>query len=312
MMEWLNKMNDALHYLEANLAGKIDYAEAARIACCSLTRFQRMFAFMTDLTVGDYVRFRKMSLAAEDIKMTNIKVLDLALKYGYDSPEAFTRAFQSFHGIPPTTVRKLGIAKSYQPISFQIKIIGGNIMAGSNSLVRIEELNKAKVVSFYAKCDSPETTAWYQLREWAVKNLNDYQARRYIGFAPMGHHPAGEDNDSHEYKAQMILYGSEENDKIFDDAEVCDAPKGLFLVGDVVLNEFFDDGTIDIGTSMKKSSQTIYECMLSMGGYDVDFDGRTYLEEHIFPKEWFTTDEPAKIPCEFKFWLPIKKKCDDE
>ena len=59
---------------------------------------------------------------------------------------------------------------------------------------------------------------------------------------------------------------------------------------------------------MKKSSQTIYECMLDMGGYDVDFDGRTYLEEHLFSKEWFLADNPSKVPVEFKFWLPIKKK----
>jgi len=307
-MQWSDKMNDALDYLESNLLGKIDYSEAARIACCSLTRFQRMFAFMTDITVGDYVRFRKMSLAAEDMKNTDIKVIDLSLKYGYESPEAFTRAFQSFHGEPPTTVRKLGLSKNYPPISFQIKISGGSIMAGSNSLVRIEEMDNLKVVSFYENCDGPETPAWNQMKVWAVKNLNDYEVRRYIGFAPAGHHPAGEDNDYHEYNAQMILYGEERNGKTFFDVEVFDAPKGLFIVGDVVLNEFFDDGTIDIGTSMKTSSQIIYECMLDMGGYDLDFDGRTFLEEHIFPKEWFKAEDSSKVQTEFRLWLPIKKK----
>ena len=112
--------------------------------------------------------------------------------------------------------------------------------------------------------------AWNQLREWAVKNLNDYEARRYIGFAPKGHHPTGEENDFHEYKAQMVLHGEEGLNTTLLGAKVSDAPKGLFLVGDVVLNEFNEDGTLDIGLSMKKSSQTIYECMLDMGGYDVD------------------------------------------
>ncbi len=307
-MEWLSKMNDALDYIESNITGKIDYCEVARVACCSLTRFQRMFTFMTDLTIGDYVRFRKMSLAGEDIKNTDIKVVDLANKYGYESPEAFTRAFQAFHGMPPTIVRKLGIAKKYQPITFQIKFDGGSIMTGSKSLVRIEELNHMKVVSFQVNCDRPETLAWNQLREWAVKNLNDYEARRYIGFAPNGHHPTGEENDFHEYKAQMVLHGEEGLNTTLLGTKVSDAPKGLFLVGDVVLNEFNEDGSLDIGLSMKKSSQTIYECMLDMGGYDVDFDGRTYLEEHLFSKEWFLADNPSKVPVEFKFWLPIKKK----
>lgn len=308
MMEWLSKMNDALNYIELNLEGKIDYHEVAHIACSSLTRFQRMFTFMTDMTIGDYVRFRKMSLAAEDLKNTDVKVVDLAIKYGYESPEAFTRAFQIFHGMPPTVVRKLGISKTHHPISFQININGGNMMIGSKPLVRIEELNNLKAVSFQAHCKEPEKQAWNKMREWAVKNLNDYEARRYIGYAPYGHHPAGSEEDFHEYNALMLLYGEEGKDVDMFGAKVIDAPKGLFLVGDVVLNEFNDNGTIDIGLSMKKSSQTIYECMLNMEDYDIDFNERTYLEEHIFQKEWFLADNPEEFQAEYRFWLPIKKK----
>lgn len=307
-MEWLNKMNEALDYIESNLEGKIDYNEVARIACSSLTRFQRMFNFMTDMTIGDYVRRRKMSLAAEDLKNTGIKVIDLAAKYGYESPEAFTRAFLSFHGMPPTVVRKLGISKTYQPISFQININGGNMMTGSKSLVRMEELNNLRVVFFRANCENPETLAWNQMREWATKNLNDYEARKYIGYAPFGHHPENSEENGHEYVAMMFLHGEEGADGTMLGAKVADAPKGLFLVGDVVLNEYNNDGTIDIGTSMKKSSQTIYECMLDMGNYDVDFDGRTYLEEHVFRKDWFLAEHPEEIQAEYKFWLPIKSK----
>lgn len=307
-MEWLSKMNEALNYIESNLEKKIDYSEVAHIACCSLTRFQRMFTFMTDMTIGDYVRLRKMSLAAEDLKTTDIKVVDLAARYGYESPEAFTRAFQTFHGMPPTAVRKLGISKSYHPISFQININGGNMMTGSKPLVRIEELNDLKVVSCSVKGKDPEMKAWNQMREWVTKNRKDYEARRYIGYAPYGHHPVCEEEDIHEYHAMMLLYGAEDLDKTIYGMTLSDAPKGLFLVGDVVLNEFNADGTIDIGSSMKKSSQTIYECMLDMGIYDLDFDGRTYLEEHIFKKEWFIAENPEEILAEYRFWLPIKKK----
>lgn len=307
-MEWLSKMNDALNYIELNLEGKIDYHKVAHIACSSLTRFQRMFTFMTDMTIGDYVRFRKMSLAAEDLKNTDAKVVDIAIKYGYESPEAFTRAFQVFHGMPPTVARKLGISKTYHPISFQININGGNMMIGSKPLVRIEELSNLKAVSFQAHCKESEKLAWNRMREWAVKNLNDYEARRYIGYAPYGHHPAGSEEDFHEYNALMLLYGEEGKDVDMFGAKVIDAPKGLFLVGDVVLNEFNDNGAIDIGLSMKKSSQTIYECMLDMEDYDIDFNERSYLEEHIFQKEWFLADNPEEFQAEYRFWLPIKKK----
>lgn len=307
-MEWLNKMNDALDYIESNLQGKIDYSEVSHIACSSLTRFQRMFIFMTDMTISDYVRRRKMSLAAEELKNTDIKIVDLAAKYGYESPEAFTRAFLAFHGMPPTVVRKLGISKTYQRITFQISINGGNIMTGSKPLVRMEELNNLKVVSFQVNCKNPETLAWNQMRQWVTENLKDYEARKYIGYAPFGHHPENSEEDVHEYVAMMLLYGDEGGDGTMLGAKVTNAPKGLFLVGDVVLNEFNNEGTIDIGSSMKKSSQTIYECMLDMGNYDMDFDGRTYLEEHIFRKDWFLADHPEEIQSEYKFWLPIRPK----
>ena len=182
-MEWLDKMNDAIHYIEAHIEEKIDFSDAARRACCSLSRFQRMFAFATDITVAEYVRCRRMSLSAYELVKSDIKVVDLALKYGYESPEAFTRAFQAFHGMPPTSVRKLGVYTSYPRISFQINFNGGNFNMGKKPLVRIEEHGTERVVSFYANCEGPEGAAWNLLRSWAVTNLKDYKARRYIGCA---------------------------------------------------------------------------------------------------------------------------------
>lgn len=306
-MEWLEKMNAALDYLEENLAGTIDYRKAARIACSSLTRLQRMFAFMTDMTIGEYVRCRRMTLAARDIKRTDIKIIDVAAKYGYDSPEGFARAFRAFHGIAPSQARKGGRTREYPPIRIKISIQEGNTMLGEKAFIRMEELGSYRAVAFYADCQEPETQAWNRMREWARGALTDYEARRYIGYAPRGHHPAGPEEAAHPYCAMMLLHSGEGDGDTFLGAEVVDAPKGLFLVGDVALNEYTDDGTIDIGLSMKNSSQMVYECMLHMGGYELDFDGRTYLEEHIFQKQWFTSGHPEQLLPEYKFWLPIKK-----
>jgi hypothetical protein len=117
---------------------------------------------------------------------------------------------------------------------------------GKKPLVRIEEHCRESVVSFFVDCSEPEAVAWNMLRDWAVANLKDYTARRYIGCAPKGHHPKGEDHQrnegitSHEYMAQMILFEDEGNEDKFLGADIGDAPKGLFLVGDVVLNEYND------------------------------------------------------------------------
>ncbi len=306
-MEWLTKMNEALAYIEENLEGTIDYRTAAQLACSSLTRFQRMFTFLTDMTLGEYVRCRKMALAARELRDSDVKIIDLAAKYGYDSPEAFSRAFRAFHGMAPSAARKSGAIKDYPPISLKVTIQEGDTMLGEKPLVRMEELSRCRAVAFTVKCREPETQAWNLMREWAVKNLNDYEARRYIGYAPGGHHPDGPQEAPHEYCAMMLLHGDEGKGEYFLGAQAVDVPEGLFLVGDVVLNEYCGDGTIDIGLSMKNSSRTVYECMVNMGGYEMDFDGRAYLEEHIFQRQWFTSEHPERILPEYKFWLPIKK-----
>ncbi|MEW9700404.1 effector binding domain-containing protein [Paenibacillus sp. SI8] len=128
-MDWLKRMNGALAYIEDNLTGEIDFNTVAGIACCSVYHFQRMFSFMVDIPLSEYIRRRRLTLAAFDLQQSGIKVIDLALKYGYDSPEAFTRAFQRMHGVPPTLSRQMGISlKSYPRLSFHITIRGAEEM----------------------------------------------------------------------------------------------------------------------------------------------------------------------------------------
>lgn len=313
-MEWLKKMNDAINYIEEHIEEKINYLTVAEIACCSLSRFQRMFSFATDITVAEYVRCRRMSLAANDLLNSDMKIIELAQKYNYESPEAFTRAYQVFHGVPPTSTRKLGIYSDYPRISFQIKINGGNFNMGINPLFRIEEHSNERVVSFFVNCKGPEAVAGDLLREWAVNNLSDYSARRCVGYAPKGHHQEGEEHQpnekagSHEYVMQMFLFKDEGNSDIFLGADVCDAPKGLFLVGDVALNEFHDDGNIDIGSSMQTAFGVMSECLRDMGGYEFDLQDRRHREEQIFSNEWWKNPNIGDAGLVgFKLWLPIKK-----
>ncbi|MGI6705797.1 MAG: helix-turn-helix transcriptional regulator [Clostridia bacterium] len=124
-MEWLERVNGAIDYIEDNLAGHIDYKTAAQIACCSTYQFQRMFSFITDVSLSEYIRRRRLTLAAFELQHSNMKVVDVAFKYGYDSPEAFTRAFQNLHGVTPSSARDEGVKlKAYPRISFQMSIKG--------------------------------------------------------------------------------------------------------------------------------------------------------------------------------------------
>jgi AraC family transcriptional regulator len=124
-MDWLGKMNGAISYIEDNLTNNIVYSDVAKIACCSEYHFQRMFSFITDVTLAEYIRRRRLTLAALELQGSSVKVIDVALKYGYESPEAFTRAFRNLHGVSPTFAREKGTQlKAYPPISFSISIKG--------------------------------------------------------------------------------------------------------------------------------------------------------------------------------------------
>lgn len=128
-MELLERMNRAVEYIETNLTNKIDYEKVANEIGYSIHHFQRMFSFITDISMAEYVRRRRMTMAAFELQNSSMKVIDIALKYGYESPEAFARAFQNLHGITPTVARNKGIGlKAYPRISFQISIKGASEM----------------------------------------------------------------------------------------------------------------------------------------------------------------------------------------
>jgi len=118
-------MNGAIAYIEDNLTGEINHETLARIVCCSSNNFFRMFSFITDVSLSEYIRRRRLTLAALELQNNDIKIVDLAFKYGYDSPVSFSRAFQVLHGVTPTEARTDGVTlKAYPRLSFQISIKG--------------------------------------------------------------------------------------------------------------------------------------------------------------------------------------------
>ena len=140
-MEWIERLNKAINYIENHISEEIEYEQVAKIALCSTYHFQRMFTYMANVSLSEYIRRRRMSLAAVDLQ-NNEKIVDIALKYGYASPTAFNRAFQSVHGIAPSLVKKGGVVvKSFPPISFKITIKGVEEMN-----YRIEEKEAFRIV----------------------------------------------------------------------------------------------------------------------------------------------------------------------
>lgn len=181
-MEWLSRMTKALEYLEEHLQDEINLNEVARIACSSPFHFQRMFHVLTDVTVGEYVRRRRLTLAAQELVTTKEKIIEIAFKYGYDSPESFTRAFHRLHGLSPSAAREPGTnLKMYPRMSFHItlkgdqdmdykivdkpafKVMGKGISASSKDGAHLKRLP-----DFWRECNQSGFTA--QLEKMADKN----------------------------------------------------------------------------------------------------------------------------------------------
>lgn len=128
-MEWLKKLSEAINYIEANLDQEISYEEAARIACCSTFYFQRIFSYVSGISLAEYIRRRRMTQAAFELQRTDARVMDIALKYGYHSPTSFNRAFQSVHGMTPTAARRMGCTlNAYPAMHFSVQVTGGDAM----------------------------------------------------------------------------------------------------------------------------------------------------------------------------------------
>ncbi len=124
-MSSLESMNRALAYIEDNLAGEIDMRQVERVALCSEYHFRRMFSFLAGIPLSEYIRRRRLTLAAFDLAHGDDRVIDIAIKYGYGSPDAFTRAFAGLHGLTPTEARRAGQSlKAYPRMTFQLTVKG--------------------------------------------------------------------------------------------------------------------------------------------------------------------------------------------
>jgi len=124
-MDWLKGMNNAILYIEKNLTHPIQYETPARIVGCSVYEFSRIFSFMAGMSISEYVRRRRLSQAVFDIQHSDQKIIDIGLKYCYDSPAAFTRAFKELHGVAPLSARKSNVPlKTYPAIKFVLSIKG--------------------------------------------------------------------------------------------------------------------------------------------------------------------------------------------
>ncbi|MFD1038384.1 AraC family transcriptional regulator [Virgibacillus byunsanensis] len=124
-MTWVESLQKAIDYMEEHLLDDMSMERIAKQANFSVFHFQRTFSVLTEMSVGEYLRRRRLTLAAHELTRTNAKIIDLAYKYGYDTPEAFSKAFRRQHGVSPSEARKyMGKLKSYNRLGLQVNLKG--------------------------------------------------------------------------------------------------------------------------------------------------------------------------------------------
>ncbi|WP_241474935.1 AraC family transcriptional regulator [Priestia flexa] len=183
-MDLLKSMNKALGYIEENLTNDIDFKEVAKLALCSEYHFKRMFSFLAGITLAEYIRRRRLTLAAFELKNNNMKVIDVAIKYGYNSPDSFTRAFQNLHGLTPSEAKKNGYSlKAYPKMTFHLSIKGGNEMN-----YRIEEKEAFRIVGIKERVPiifhgvNPKIAAmWESLTHKTINKLKNLSNVKPLG-----------------------------------------------------------------------------------------------------------------------------------
>ncbi|KAB1437822.1 AraC family transcriptional regulator [Candidatus Galacturonibacter soehngenii] len=282
-MEWMERLNRAINYMEENMTDTIDFDMVAKIAGCSTYHFQRMFTYMAELPLSEYIRRRKMSLAAVDLQEEDNKVIDIGLKYGYDSPTAFNRAFKSIHGIAPSKVRESGvILKAYPPISFRITIKGDCEMN-----YRIEKKEAFRVVGISMPLEKEIEKNFAVVPQMWQKAAVDGTIPRLASFmegVPMGLLGVSACNAEEEWKYYIAVASQKALDQELEEYMV---PASTWAI-------FSGEGK---NTSIQELEKRIVTEWLPTSGYE--YGNAADIEVYLN-----ADPENAK----FEVWIPIVKK----
>lgn len=177
-MDWITGIQKAIDYIEDNIEENLDYTEIAKRAYSSSFYFQRIFKILCGMTLGEYIRGRRLTLAGSVLNSSNIKVIDAAMKYGYDTPESFCRAFTKFHGITPSQAKSCGQKlKSFSRLTVKLTLKGGTVMN-----YRIEEKKEFKVIEKVKTFSTKEDLSMKEIPMFWDKARKDGSIKTLCGF----------------------------------------------------------------------------------------------------------------------------------
>lgn len=278
-MEWIQSINKAIEYMENHLTEDIHCGDVAGYVHISLFHFQRTFNLLTGMTVGEYIRRRRLSLAGEELTRKNTKVIDVAFKYGYDSPESFTKAFTRFHGITPSQAKCGNELKSFNKLVVKISVEGGTIMD-----YRIEKKEGFRLL-VYAKMFTDESSEKGIPEFW-----EEYYQKEIYKRAPGYLGVCAQEKDGN--KEFMYGIGCDADD-------VKEIPEGFSIINIPAYTWAIFKCVGLTPESIRKTWGDIYGEWLPGADYELipDYDIENYL-----PGDNTSSDYVSEI------WIPVKEK----
>ena len=297
-MEWIAAMQQAIAYMEEHLMEEINYEVVAKQVHTSGYEFHRAFSFLTGMTANAYIRNRRLSLAGREIVETDTKITDIALKYGYDTPESFTKAFTRFHGVAPKFAREEAAKLVlFNPLVIKIAVEGGKSMdyrivqtkeqkfialarSFSNEIINDEENHE--IPDFWEECHDKNLVE-------LLRNLRPDGKKDLYGLCT----PTREGEDTFQYGIGVLI---DEETKDFDTEEmksagycIWDVKPGSYVVFDCIGED---------GDCISDTWSKFYKEFLPQMGYEAEAetDYEIYFE-----------GGRKGLFCEL--WIPVKKKC---
>ncbi len=298
-MEWMTAIRESIRYMEENIMTVSSPAEIAGHVNISEMYLQRGFQIVTGYTLGEYVRNRRLYLAALDLADTGEKIIDIALKYGYETPESFTKAFSRFHDATPTQIRRdEKDARTFLPLRISMVVEGGDSV----------DMHVEKVDSFKLIGEARDMTFETHLEkipkyweEYAGKYFNlikaesppsglsvrervlyDYKVGRYDAFTTLGVGPG---------RCRFMIAGKYEGDSVPKGFEVWTIPEGLWA-------KFSSYGPLPAaGYNIKK--YIWFEWL--PGNMDYELSGDYYISK-------YSLSELSSIDYKCEIWLPVRER----
>ena len=295
-MNWITTMQQAITYIEDHLMDEINYEDVAGYVHISSYDFHRAFSLITGMPVGTYIRNRRLSLAGRDIHETNETITDIAFKYGYDTPESFTKAFTRFHGIAPKIARdKSSKLVLFNPLVIKLTLEGGRSMdyrivqTNAKKFIALARSFKNEIINDDNNHEIPDFWAEVQKNEMLkpIWMLRADGKRDLYGLCS----PTEESSDTFKYGIGIII---DEDTATFDEKElekkgfcIWDVNPGTYVVFDCIGKD---------GDCIGETWKQFFNEFLPQTGYDVaeETDYELYF------------DKESNVFCEL--WIPIKKK----